>query len=105
MYDKLVIKLVTPRHDIKTQYDSDEQGLQKNIEDFDKKILNTSGLVKILTTTQKLQWLIKKIPSELDYLPQIPDITNLAIKSDLNKKAAEFESKILTLLIWLPKLL
>lgn len=47
----------------------------------------------------------KEIPSELDYLLQIPDITNLAIKSDLNKKAAEFESKILTLLIWLPKLL
>ena len=30
----------------KTKYDSDKQGLQKKIEDFDKKIPSTSGLVK-----------------------------------------------------------
>ena len=37
----------------KTLYDSDKQGLEKNLEDVDKKIRNTSGLVK-KTDNQKL---------------------------------------------------
>ena len=40
-YDKLVTKFV-----LKTQYNTDKPGLEKKINDADKKIPDTSGLVK-----------------------------------------------------------
>ena len=54
MYDKLVIKVNSIDTKIsstsvlitKTKYDSDKQGLEKKTEDVDKRMSNTSGLVK-----------------------------------------------------------
>ena len=60
-YGKLVIKVSAidtkvPRGLVnKTQYDSDKQGLEKKIKNIDRKIVNTNGLGKKMTTTQKLQ--------------------------------------------------
>ena len=48
-YDKLVTKVSTIHSSIfvlKTQYNTDKSGLEKKIDDADKKISDTSGLVK-----------------------------------------------------------
>ena len=60
-YGKLVIKVSAIDTKVptglvnKTQYDSDKQGLEKKIKNIDRKIVNTNGLGKKMTTTQKLQ--------------------------------------------------
>ena len=49
MYDKVVTKVNhtdTSRFDLKTQYNTDEWGLEKKIGYADKKISDTSGLVE-----------------------------------------------------------
>ena len=40
---------------VKTQYELDKQDLEKKIEDVEKKILRTKGMVKSLIATWKLQ--------------------------------------------------
>ena len=50
----------TTRLVTKTQYYSDKQGLEKNIEDLDKGNLILLGWSKILATTQKLQRMKKR---------------------------------------------
>ena len=52
VYNQLVIKvsaidtLIPSRLVTKTQYDSDKNGFGKNIEDVDRKVPNTNGLVR-----------------------------------------------------------
>ena len=49
VYDKLVTKvnnIDTSRFVLKTKYDTDKSDIEKKISDADKKIPNTSGLVK-----------------------------------------------------------
>ena len=85
-YDKLVIKVNPGTGGLitKTQYDSDKQGLEKNIEDVDKKIHNTTGLVRKADYNTKI--------AEIEN--RTPDTTDLATNLALNTKATEVESKI-----------
>ena len=49
MYDKVVAKVNAIDNSgfvLKTQYNTDKSGLEKKIDDADKKISDTSGLVK-----------------------------------------------------------
>ena len=70
IYDKFVIKvnaidtkiLSTSGLVTATQYDSDKQGLEKNIADVDKKIPNTDGLVKKMDYNIKITEIENKIP-------------------------------------------
>ena len=63
MYDKLVTKLNAIVNKVqstsglvfKTYYDSDKQNLEKKIENLNKKILNTRGLIEKLLITQNVQ--------------------------------------------------
>ena len=73
----------------KTQDDSDKQGIEKRIEDVDKKIPNTSELVNKTYYNVKITGFKNKIPRTT------PDITNLITKSALNTKSAEVKNKIL----------
>ena len=86
VYDKLVIKvnaidtkipstigLITKAH-----YDSDKHGLQKNIDDVDKKIPNTSGLKHKNTKIEN----------------KIPSVTGLVTTAAVNTKAPKVECKV-----------
>ena len=63
MYDKLVTKLNAIVNKVqstsglvsKTYYDSDKQNFEKKIENLNKKILNTRGLIEKLLITQNVQ--------------------------------------------------
>ena len=63
MYDKLVRKVnaivnkvqITSGLVSKTYYDSDKQNFEKKIENLNKKILNTRGLIEKLLITQNVQ--------------------------------------------------
>ena len=92
LYDKLVIKvnaIDTGVFVLKTQYDTDKSGLEKKINDADKKISDTSGLVKKTDYNAKISGIEGKIPSTAGLattaaLPavenKIPSISNLAKK-------------------------
>ena len=64
------------------------QDIEKRIEDVDKKIPNTSGLVNKTYYNAKITGIKNKIPRT------IHDITNLVTKSALNTKSAEVKNKI-----------
>ena len=91
-YDKLVAKVNaiginlpnTSLLIIKTQYDSDKQGLKEKTVDVDRKICNTSELVKKTVYNIEI----------IDIKNQIPGITNLVIKVTLNAKTIKIENKI-----------
>ena len=113
VYDKLVTKLnsikvlnisglVTKR-----QHDTDNQNLEKKIEDSNKKIPDTSELVKKTDCGTKIMEIKNKIlrvtglvtatalnTKATEIENKIPDITNLATKAALNTKATEIENKI-----------
>ena len=91
LYDKLVIKVSTIDTKIASNIGlvtetkgSDKQGLEKKIEDVDRKIAQTSELLKRLITTQKLQ----KLKNEAT------NVTGLVTNAFLNAKATEIENKI-----------
>ena len=79
-YDKFIIKVnaidtkipSTSRLVTKTQYDSDKEGRDKKIEDVDQKIPITSGVIKKMTTAQKLQRLKTRYLMLLDEWIQKP---------------------------------
>ena len=116
-HDKLVVKgnaidTKTPKTSglvTKTKFDSDKQRLEKNIEDPDKKIPNTSKLVKKNDYKTKTAEIENKIPSVTGLVTtaalntkatateienKILDITNLATKTFLITKLTQVESKI-----------
>ena len=114
MYDKFVTEVndfdnkipSTSELVTKTQYDSDKQGLEKNVEDVDKKILNASGLLKKDDCNTKITEIENKMARAIALVTtaalntkvtgienKIPDITNQATKAALNTKAADVESK------------
>ena len=47
----------------RNQYNTEKQSLEKKIEEFDQKIPDVSGLVRILLLTQKLEKLRTKYPT------------------------------------------
>ena len=86
MYDKHVLLLryqVLVNWSIK-QYDSDKQTLERKIDGVDKKIPNTSGLVKKTDYKTKITEIENKIPSD----------TCLVTTAALNTKATKTENKI-----------
>ena len=126
VYDKLAIKdsvIVnkipsTSGLVIKRQNDLDKQGLEKLIEDFGKKISNTSGLVKKTNYNKKITEIENDISrvarlvtttalnaKATEIENEIPDITNLAATDALNTKSADVEIKYLRLLICLSRLI
>ena len=105
VYDKLVIKvnnIDTSRFALKTKHDTDKSGLEKKISDPDKKIPNTSRLVKKTDQNGKITEIESKIPSIIGLATnyaltavanKIPDITNLVKKTDYNPKILNIEKK------------
>ena len=68
----------------KTQCNSDKQGLEKKIKNADKKIPNTSGLVRMTDYNTK----------HTEHENKIPSITGLVANAALNTKATEIKNKI-----------
>ena len=88
-------------------YNSDKKSLEKKVDNVDKIITNTSGLVKKTNYNTKIREIENNIPSVTRLVTttilntktaeienKILDITNLATKAALNKKAVEVESKM-----------
>ena len=99
MYDKLVAKansIVTSGFILKSKYDTDKSDLEKKINNTDKKIPNTSGLVKKADYTTKITEIEGKIPSITTGLGttaalttvenKIPNINNLVKKQIMIQK-------------------
>ena len=92
MYDKLVMKVnaidatITSNTGLVTKIldDSVKKGLEKEIMDVNKKIPNTSGLVKKTDYNEKITEIENKIP----------DITNLVTKAVLNRMRQKLKAKI-----------
>ena len=101
MYDKLVAKvnnIDTSGFILKTKYDTD---LEKKINNADKKIPDTSGLIKKAKITE----LVGKIPS-INALAtnsaltavenKTSDLSNLVKKTDYDTKIPDVENKCIT---------
>ena len=92
MYDKLVMKVnaidatITSNTGLVTKIldDSVKKGLEKEIMDVNKKIPNTSGLVKKTDYNEKITEIENKIP----------DVTNLVTKAVLNRMRQKLKAKI-----------
>ena len=92
MYDKLVMKVnaidatIPSNTGLVTKIldDSVKKGLEKEIMDVNKKIPNTSGLVKKTDYNEKITEIENKIP----------DITNLVTKAVLNRMRQKLKVKI-----------
>ena len=87
----------------------DLEGLEKKIEQVDKKIPNTNGLLKKIDCSTRIIDIEKNIPSvnrlvnsavlntkNADIENTVPDITNLVTKASLNTKAVDVQSKKIT---------
>ena len=106
VYNKLIAKLNsidTSGFVFKTKYDTDNLDLEKKINDADKKIPDTSGLVKKTDYNFKISEIEGKIPSINGLATnstltavenKIPDINSLVKKRDYNKKTTEIEKKV-----------
>ena len=105
-YDKLVTKVAnidTTGFVLKTKYDTDKSGLEKKISDVDKKIPDTSGLVKKTDFSSKITEIENKIPCisglALNYAltaveNKIPNVSNLVKKKYYNSKISEIENEV-----------
>ena len=95
--------------DNKTEYnklvknDNDKSGLEKKISDVDKKIPDTSSLVKKTGYNSKITKIEGKIPSIGGLATssglaavenKIPNVSNLVKKTDYNTKVSDIEKKI-----------
>ena len=109
VYDKLVANvnsIDTSGFALKTKHDTDKSGLEKKISDADKKIPDTSGLIKKLDYNAKFSEIKIKIPSisssATDYAltaieNEISDVSNLVKKkkkTDYNAKILDIEKKV-----------
>ena len=81
-YDKLVAKvnnIATSGFVLKAKYDIDKSDLEKQINDADKKIPDTSGLVRKLDYNAKITEKENKMPS-INGLPTISPLTTVENK-------------------------
>ena len=104
-YNKLVAKVDnvdTTGLVLTLKYDTDKSDLEKRISDVDKKILNTSGLVKKTDFGSKITEMEGKIPSITGLATnsaltavenKIPNVNNLVTKIDYNTKISDIEKK------------
>ena len=91
---------------LKTKYDIDKSDLEKKISDADKKICDTSELVKELNYNPKNAEIEGKIPSITGLATtssltavenKIPDVSVLVKKTDYDAKISDIESKYITI--------
>ena len=106
MYNKLVAKvnnIDTSGLVSKTKQDTEKLDLVIKISDADKKIPDTSGLVKKTDYNVKISEIENKIPSisglattsALNAVEnKIPDVSSLVKKTDYNTKISEIEKKV-----------
>ena len=66
------------------EYNTDKQGLEKKIEDFNRKILDVSNLISNTTLNTNIDEVNKKIP----------DVSGLVTNTALNAKIDEVENRI-----------
>ena len=99
MYDKLVAKVNNidiSGFVLKTKYDTDKSDLEKKISDADKKIPDTSGLVKKLYYNAEITELENKIPS-IGVLPTTSALTAVDNKiSDVSSLVKKYDKYITT---------
>ena len=88
---------------MKTKYDFDKSGLEKKISDMDKKIPDTSSLVKKTDFDAKITEVKSKLPSTSGLATssaltavenKIPNVINLVKNTDYNTKISDIEKKI-----------
>ena len=107
VYDKLVTKvnnIDTRGFVLKTNYDTDKSDLEKKTSDADKKVPDTSGIVKKLDYNAKITEIENKIPSISGLAKtsaliavenKIPDVSSsVRKKTDYDTKISEIEKKI-----------
>ena len=106
VYDKLVAKvnnIATIGFVLKTKYETDKSDLKKKISDADKKISDTSGLVKKSDYNAKISEIESKIlsisglatTSALTAVKnKVPDVNSLVKKTDHNTRIIKTEKKV-----------
>ena len=108
VHDKLVAKvnnIDTSRFVLKTKYGTDKLDLEKKISDGDKKLPDTSGLVKKTDYNVKITEIERKIPSINGIATnaaltaaknKIPNVSNLVKKTDYKtQKLMKLKKKLL----------
>ena len=105
-YDKLVNKvngIDTTGFVLKTTYDTDKTDLEKKISDADKKIPDTSDLVKKTNFNSKISEVEGKIPSITGLATssaltvvenKIPGVSNLIKKTDFDAKLKRISDRV-----------
>ena len=88
---------------LKTKYDTDKSDLEKKISEAEKKISDTSGLVKKTDFNSKITEIESRISSISDLVTnsalaatenKIPDVSNLVLRTDYNTEISEIENKV-----------
>ena len=110
-YDKLVTKvnnIDTSGFVLKTKYDTDKSDLENKISDADKKIPDTSGLVKkqiIMPKLlkQKVKYLLSVVQLQLLHYVQLTkkrkNVSNLVKKTDYTQKLMKLKRKLLIIMV------
>ena len=111
VYDKLVAKgnnIDTSGFVLKTKYNTDKSDLEKKVSDADKKIPDTSGLVKKTDLNTKTTEIENKIPSisglatnaALNAVEnKIPDVSSLVKQQIRTQKLVKSKSKSLVMVM------
>ena len=107
MYNKLVTKINNigvSGFVLKSKYATDKSDLEKKLSDAEKRIPDTSGLVKKIDYNSKITEMESKIPSISGLVTnsaltavvnKIPDVITLVKKTDYGAKISEIEKKII----------
>ena len=105
-YNKLVTKVHnndTTEFVLKTKYDTDKSDLEKKISNVDKKIPDSSGLVKKTDYSSKIAEIVGEIPSIIGLATnsalnavenKIPDVISLVKNTYYDTKISETEKKV-----------
>ena len=108
VHDKLVAKINnidTSGFVLKTKYETDKSDLEKKISDADRKIPDTSGLVKKADYNATLIEIESKVPSISGLVTnagltevenKIPDVSSLVKQTDHDAKISDIENKYIT---------
>ena len=109
VYDKLLAKVNnvdTSRFVLKTKYDTNKSDLEKKISDADKKIRDTSGLVKKSDYSAKISEIESKIPSISGLATnaaltavEIPDVCSLVKKQIMIQIYQTLKRKLLIMIM------
>ena len=110
-YNKLVIKvndIDTTGFVLKTKYDTDKSDLKKKIRDAEKKIPNTSGLVKKTDYSSKITEIEGKIPSISGLVTnsaltaienKLPNVSNLVTRQTITQKLVKLKRRLVIIIV------